>query len=553
MASIVRDDPAAHITTGGGTWSVVFMERFFGGSATWPAFAIDNNGDTGTYGSLSMPFHGTSVAFFGNTPIAEASQWALFSIDGGTPYNSSYMDPAPPSSRQWFKSPTLPDTTHTINISHIAGTSVDFVVITAGRNTPLSGERLIVDDGDPSITYSGSWTVNTNTYTSRDNPHIGLPYGNATHQTCSTDASATFRFSGTSAALYGLFSFDIFGTISATYTMDGFPTNATYTVNASSPEFTSGVKQLENYLLYSNDSLSSGDHTLQLQITNCVSQTFALDYIIYTPSFATLASKPSLPLSSPSNSGSPNPSSTLLQTGSLSSLQSSSPSSTLVASKPGTQSNASTSASPKAAIVGGVLGGVTFLVLLLLFCLLWRRNSKRRTLLQPMSPGVFPTDTPGPLSIQPFVLSTPTTGSHSPQTETKMGSPISPSRRQVLSPSNNVPRVISSDFSSSTGERETGRLSRSQVQRLQILIQDFNREINATSPDRDNTSFDSARITELHGRIAELTREHPGTDDVSQTSLLPPAYEANPRQLGYLGQTKGTIRYTNGPYLNSLG
>lgn len=136
------------------------------------------------------------MAFFGNTPNANSSQWAFVSIDGGTPYNSSYMDPAPPSSRQWLKSPVLPDTTHTINISRIAGTSVDFVVITAGQNTPLSGQRLIVDDGDPSITYSGSWTVNTNTYTSRDNPHIGLPYGNTTHQTCSTDASATYRFSG---------------------------------------------------------------------------------------------------------------------------------------------------------------------------------------------------------------------------------------------------------------------------------------------------------------------------------------------------------------------
>ena len=58
MASIVLDDPAARITTGGGTWSVVFMERWFGGSAMWPAFAIDNNGDTGTYGSLSMQFRG---------------------------------------------------------------------------------------------------------------------------------------------------------------------------------------------------------------------------------------------------------------------------------------------------------------------------------------------------------------------------------------------------------------------------------------------------------------------------------------------------------------
>lgn len=106
------------------------------------------------------------------------------------------MDPSPPSSRQWFQTPTLSDAKHTVKISRIAGTSVDFVVITAGQDTPLSGEKLIVDDDDPFITYEGSWTQNKDTYTANDDPHIGLPYGNATHRTNSTDASASFRFSG---------------------------------------------------------------------------------------------------------------------------------------------------------------------------------------------------------------------------------------------------------------------------------------------------------------------------------------------------------------------
>ena len=128
-----------------------------------------------------------------------------------------------------------------------------------------------------------------------------------------------------------------------------------------------------------------------------------------------------------------------------------------------------------------------------------------------------------------------------------MGSPISPSRRQAegASSSTYVPRVVSSELSSSSGERETGRLTRSQVQRLQILIQDFNREINAASPDRNSAGLDSARITELHGRIADLTGERTDTssNNIRQVGLSPPAYEANPRQLGYLGQTvtKGTI------------
>jgi len=43
---------------GGGTWSRVLADRFFGGSAMWPAFASDDNGDTGDYGSLSIDFQG---------------------------------------------------------------------------------------------------------------------------------------------------------------------------------------------------------------------------------------------------------------------------------------------------------------------------------------------------------------------------------------------------------------------------------------------------------------------------------------------------------------
>ena len=215
MATIVRDDLAADMTTGGGTWVTTAMPRFYSNSATWPPFSSNSRGDTGQYGSFTLNFKGvysvntcihiqedmksclgTSVAFIGNTPNALSSQWAFVSIDGELEYNISYMDPAPPSARQWFQSPTLSDGTHTINVSRIAGTSIDFVVITAGQDTPLSGETLIVDDGDPSIAYRGEWKVNPNLYTSHDAPRVGLPYGNTTHQTSSVGASATFQFSG---------------------------------------------------------------------------------------------------------------------------------------------------------------------------------------------------------------------------------------------------------------------------------------------------------------------------------------------------------------------
>jgi hypothetical protein len=145
---------------------------------------------------LFFVYTGTSIAFIGNTPPAYDSQWSLYSIDGGSAYNSSFMDPSAPSSRQWYQSETLPDAQHNITITHIPSTSIDFVVVTAGQNTPLLGQTLIVDDTDSAIAYAGSWTQNNGMFTTNYDPFIGLPFGNSTHQTSSIGASAVFSFSG---------------------------------------------------------------------------------------------------------------------------------------------------------------------------------------------------------------------------------------------------------------------------------------------------------------------------------------------------------------------
>lgn len=142
---------------------------------------------------------GTSISFIGNTPPSIYSQNILVSIDGGTPYETFYSDPSPPSALQWYRSPTLSDGAHTISITHIAGTSVDFMVVTAGPNTPLSGQTVIVDDNDSSITYAGNWASQTGRYKSQDLPTYGLPYGNATHQSGSAGSTATFQFTGSSS------------------------------------------------------------------------------------------------------------------------------------------------------------------------------------------------------------------------------------------------------------------------------------------------------------------------------------------------------------------
>ena len=60
---IIVDDSSSQFTYGGGSWSGVAADYFFGDSATWPAFARDDNGDTGVYGSFTFTFQGMRPVF----------------------------------------------------------------------------------------------------------------------------------------------------------------------------------------------------------------------------------------------------------------------------------------------------------------------------------------------------------------------------------------------------------------------------------------------------------------------------------------------------------
>ena len=57
MADIVIDGPTSELNLGRGTWKVS-TTGWFGGSAVYPAFAVGTSGDTGQYGTLSMPLQG---------------------------------------------------------------------------------------------------------------------------------------------------------------------------------------------------------------------------------------------------------------------------------------------------------------------------------------------------------------------------------------------------------------------------------------------------------------------------------------------------------------
>ncbi|KAG6910349.1 hypothetical protein DXG01_011418 [Tephrocybe rancida] len=417
MATIVLDDTTSHLSTGNtvgnGVWSNIPSYRFFGGSATYPPFAAngDTSGysDSGNYGTLKMSFQ----AFIGNTPPSPLSQNIFVSIDGGPSYQAWYNDPSPPSALQWYQSPKLSDGTHTISITHIAGTSIDMMLVTAGQNTPLSGQRLIVDDSDAAITYSGSWTRKTGLYRSSELPQTGQPYGNATHQTSSTGASATFTFTGSAVWVYSVFDYSHLGSVGVTYTLDSVASSQTYSVTTDTPEFNAGVLQRENTVLWSSDSISAGQHTLKIEVTSSTNgTTFVLDYLIYTPSFDTLAIKPGggqaattsaiVPAASSAISTSETRSSADLSGSSTSSLSvgsstSANTSATGVTgnthwgtvtvtgagagltSAAGAASGSSTSPGkgiPIGAVIGAVIGGVALLALIFLLILCRKRIAK---------------------------------------------------------------------------------------------------------------------------------------------------------------------------------
>lgn len=111
-------------------------------------------------------------------------------IDDDSPYNTSYDDPKPQSYRQWYQSPTLSDGSHKISLDNIAGTSLDYIVVTAGNSTPLAETTVIVDDNDPAIVYTGSWAHTFETFGRL------FPFGNGTHSSTNPGDTATFMFTG---------------------------------------------------------------------------------------------------------------------------------------------------------------------------------------------------------------------------------------------------------------------------------------------------------------------------------------------------------------------
>ena len=93
-------------------------------------------------------------------------------------------------------------------------------------------------------------------------------------------------------AVYGIFTWSNLGIMTLTFTLDGQSLTQTYDVRPDTPQFIAGLGQQQNFLFYEYSFLQAGSHTLVVNVTECVNQTLAFDYVTFTPSFATLATMP---------------------------------------------------------------------------------------------------------------------------------------------------------------------------------------------------------------------------------------------------------------------
>lgn len=362
---MILDNTSADFTYGGPQdWTIDEQPYWYGGSSTSPRFA-----NSQIFGSFEVAFEGTSIAFTGNTPAATLSQTITVSIDGGTPYSTSYMDLTPPSYLQWYQSPTLSDGKHVVKVDGVDGTSLDYATITVGEKTPLTGRKIIVDNEDPAIRYSGTWTRTPDEFIPGHIP-AGLPFRNSTHRSTTAGNTITFKFSGTSLAVYGVFSWANLGILGATYTIDGGVSVAgSYPVTTSSPQYIDGVGAISNFLFVTFDNLSTGEHTLVIRLLQCENKAFAFDYITYTPSFANLASMPGFVPSASTSSG-------LVPTYGSTSVSSNAGASPTT-SQASQQSALGTKKTPVGSIVGGVVGALLAFALIA-FLFFWLRRRKQQ-------------------------------------------------------------------------------------------------------------------------------------------------------------------------------
>ncbi|KAK7442495.1 hypothetical protein VKT23_016093 [Stygiomarasmius scandens] len=160
--------------------------RWYGGTSKWAKFA-----NASMLASFTVTFQGTSIAFVGSSP--DVSPPYLVSIDGSEDTTSDYPELAVDS--QWYTSEMLEDTLHSVQVSNLNGTDVDFAVVTIGENTPLEEQTIIVDDNSSEIIWNGQWQERTD-YRYPTGITDARPFQDGAHISTDVGDTMAFQFAG---------------------------------------------------------------------------------------------------------------------------------------------------------------------------------------------------------------------------------------------------------------------------------------------------------------------------------------------------------------------
>ncbi|KAF9072543.1 hypothetical protein BDP27DRAFT_395826 [Rhodocollybia butyracea] len=453
------DSGEVYTTSPAGTW--------YNGSALYASKASAEMS-----GNLHATFQGTSISFVGVSPPSSDSTSFIVAMDSNANYTATYP-------------------------SYAVGdqTIADYVLITAGSHTNLTGQTIFVDDSNEEITWSGDWWT-ANDYNVPTGAYDIAPAGNGSHTSTSMGDSFTFLFAGTTINVYGIMSWGSSGTIGALFSVDGYSTSLTFT--AANTTSSNGLTNSTNYPLFSNTTLSSGNHTLTVNVTTVSGNLpFIIDYLTYHPNFDNVNSKPQFTGQTGTGSGS-------------SSSGSSSGSGPATSS-----SSASSTKTHIGAIAGGAVGGVLAIAAVLIAILVYRR--RRNRLDQPRySEALRKTDVLLDSSSSDKLISPPMM------------------EHNVMYPMRHIHRAPGSDYESSSGyastsghPSSTADVSKMTIAEKQAELRRRMDEISGLMQQVETQTSASGSgkaipVDELQARIEQLTKEN---ERLMSTYVLPPAYE----------------------------
>ncbi|KAG6849070.1 hypothetical protein H0H93_011524 [Arthromyces matolae] len=296
MASILLDDIALTqhlVSISGGDWHTADENGsiYLGGSAIVVGV---------THVVFTLNFTGTSIALYGHVlsddfPTNDTVNGVV--IDTWTSTTISLRQDN--TIDLWYQSPILPDTndTHTITFDDFPTMLIDYAVVSAGSETILTGQTLLVDNTDPAIAYQGDWRTST-AIVAAANATTRTPVGGSIYETIDGKASAVFQFSGT--AIDKTFCIEteaLIGTSVAIYGVSTTQEGVVMDYDLDGTVFKSRQYNASiidpNFLWFEKDDLDPNNHTLIMSFSpKSTANNFTLDFITYKPSFTTLADKP---------------------------------------------------------------------------------------------------------------------------------------------------------------------------------------------------------------------------------------------------------------------